>query len=109
MNNKILPCERIGQQFVLGYVREDGVDIDPEGIAAKYNRYYNKLREQCNTCYLQRACIQCIFNIEDIEGNPVCRGYMNKEQFRKYVSGHMEYLRSQPGLYDKIMNDLVIN
>ena len=109
VNNKILPCERIGQQFVLGYVRVAGVDMDPEGIAAKYNHYYDKLREQCNTCYLQRACIQCIFNIEDIEGNPVCRGYMNKERFMEYVSGHMEYLRSQPGLYDKIMNDLVIN
>lgn len=109
VNNKILPCERIGQQFVLGYVREAGIDLDPQGIAVKYNHYYDKLREQCNTCYLQRACIQCIFNIEDLEGKPVCRGYMNKERFREYVSGHMKYLRSQPGLYDKIMNDLVIN
>lgn len=44
VTGKILPCERIGQQFALGKVTADsGVELDLEAIADKYNTYYAKM------------------------------------------------------------------
>jgi len=51
VNGKILPCERVGQKYVLGCVDENGVKIDVEKIATMYNQYFDKLSRQCNSCH----------------------------------------------------------
>lgn len=49
VNGKILPSERIGQQFALGKVTASmGVELDLEAIADKYNAYFAKLENQCS-------------------------------------------------------------
>ncbi|MFQ7087655.1 MAG: hypothetical protein ACLRTD_24790 [Bacteroides sp.] len=66
VTGKILPCERIGQQFALGKVTADsGVELDLEAIADKYNTYYAKMENQCSKCYKAESCIQCIFNLNN--------------------------------------------
>jgi len=108
VNGKILPCERIGHQFALGQLTRNSVELDFESIADRYNKWYKTIGKQCSKCYNIHSCMQCIFNIEDLDGNPVCKGFMGKEEFIQYVSSQITYLEKNPGLYKKIMEELII-
>lgn len=108
VNGKILPCERIGQQFALGHISELGVNIDYEAIAQKYNSYFAKLDKQCSNCYNKNGCIQCVFNLNDLDVNPQCHGFMNQQQFLAYRNSQMDFLRRNPEDYYRIMEKVII-
>ena len=107
VNGKILPCERIGQHFFLGTVSDSGVHIDPEAIAQRYNNYFAKLESQCSNCYNRSGCIQCIFNLRDINGSPKCNGFMGRERFLTYKNNQMDFLRNHPEDYYRIMENVI--
>lgn len=107
-NGKILPCERIGHQFELGYVDEEKVELDLEEIAGKYNRYYDKIREQCNRCNIMENCKQCIFYLDIDSEKPVCSGRMNEKDFSKYLAARMSYLEDRPELYNLSMKKVIV-
>ena len=108
VNGKILPCERIGQQFALGSVSETSVNLDLQAIANKYNAYYAKMEKQCNICNNTKACTQCIFNLDDLDGHPVCYGFMNKQMFEEYKANKMNFLREHPEDYYRIMEEVIV-
>ena len=108
VNGKILPCERIGHNYTLGQLSKAGVDIDFEKIALKYNSYYDKLNKQCSKCYQLGACYQCIFNIDDMENNPICHGFMNKKNFVSCLATNMIFFESHPLDYYRIMEEVVL-
>lgn len=108
VNNKILPCERIGHQFALGKIGETEIELNPEWIANKYNDYYARMEAQCSRCKNQKACIQCLFNLKDVESKPVCFGYMTDNDFRNYVNRQMYFLERNPEMYKKIMEDVIV-
>lgn len=109
VSGKILPCERIGQQFALGMVSESGVMLDFDAIADNYNRRYIKIVRQCSKCYDANSCIQCIFNLQDLDGSPVCHGFMNKQMFETYKANQMSFLRKNPDQYYRIMQDVILD
>ena len=110
VNGKIMPCERIGQQYALGVVTEEmGVDLDFDAIANKYNTYYARLENQCSKCYRANSCIQCIFNLGNLEENPVCHGYTDKGAFETYKATQMDFLRKHPEEYYRIMEEVFID
>ena len=95
-----MPCERIGQQFSLGKVSKKGVELDLEKIADKYNAYFAKIDQLCSECYTADSCIQCIFNLPDLESDcPSCHGYTNKQNFEIYKARQMDFLRKHPEAY----------
>jgi uncharacterized protein len=108
VNGKILPCERIGHQFALGEISDTEIKLNFEAIADKYNTYYNKLERQCGNCKNAKACIQCLFNLADIEENPVCHGFMNEQSFRNYVNAQMHFLERNPEAYQKLMSEVIV-
>jgi uncharacterized protein len=108
VNGKILPCERIGHQFALGEITDSEIKLDAEAIAAKYNAYYAKFENQCGKCKTIKSCIQCIYNVANLEGKPVCHGYMNEGDFRKYVNAQMHFLEKHPEAYKKIMEEVIV-
>jgi uncharacterized protein len=108
VNGKILPCERIGHQFALGEITDTEVKLDMEAIADKYNAYYAKLEKQCSKCKNIEACIQCIFNLEDLEKKPVCHGFMNEEMFMDYVNTQMRFLERNPEAYKRLMEEVIV-
>jgi uncharacterized protein len=108
VNGKILPCERIGHQFALGEITDTKIKLDLDAIAEKYNAYYAKFENQCNKCKNTKSCIQCMFNVSDLEGKPVCHGYMNEEAFRNYVNSQMHFLEKNPEAYQKIMEEVFV-
>ena len=108
VNGKILPCERIGHQFALGEVTDTEIKLDAEAIANKYNEYYAKMEKQCSSCKNTKACIQCVFNLNDLENKPVCHGYMSEKDFQNYVGTQMEFLAKHPEAYKKIMEEVIV-
>jgi uncharacterized protein len=108
VNGKILPCERIGHQFALGEITDTEIKLDAEAIAKKYNAYYAKFENQCGQCKNTKSCIQCMFNISDLEGKPICHGYMNEEAFGNYVNAQMQFLEKNPEAYKKIMEEVLV-
>ncbi|GHT61748.1 hypothetical protein FACS189451_04440 [Bacteroidia bacterium] len=109
VNGKILPCERIGHQFALGELTENGVKLDFEAIAQKYNQYYAKLDRQCKVCYNRRACIQCVYNLPDIDKAKVlCHGFISKANFDVYQSTQLAFLANNPGTYQRIMTEVIV-
>ena len=108
VNGKLLPCERIGQQFALGVVTKDGIELDFKAIANKYNYYYAKIDKQCKTCQNKKTCIQCIYNLPELDKNPVCHGYMSHEDFENYKFTLLNFLANNPEEYYNIMNNLII-
>ena len=108
VNNKILPCERIGHQFVLGEVTDEEVKIDCEYIAEKYNNYYDSVRKQCMGCYHKRNCPQCMFDIQNLGKKSVCNKMSNSKKFSEYLLANMEILYNKPELYKRIMEEIII-
>lgn len=109
VNGKILACERIGQQFDLGYVTHDRVELDFNRIAEKYNAYYDKIRKLCVACYNADVCKQCIFNLGTIDDKkPVCNGLMDEKDYSNYLSSLTGYIEEQPETYSKILKEVVI-
>jgi uncharacterized protein len=109
VDGKILPCERIGQQFGLGLASPGRVELDCEKIAARYNDYYNKMRQQCNNCHNSDICTQCIFNIPGIENDkPECGGFMTETDFARYISAFAGYFEDQPGNFSRILQEAVV-
>lgn len=107
VNGKILPCERIGHQFALGEITETEVHLDLQAIADTYNQYYEKLDTRCKSCYNQKACVQCIYNLPDLEKNPVCHGYMSKKEFERYEHAQLNFLARNPESYTRIMTEIL--
>ncbi|MCK4762616.1 MAG: radical SAM peptide maturase [Candidatus Aminicenantes bacterium] len=105
---KILPCERVGHQHVMGHVDEKGVYIDFEGIAKKYNRIFDKLASQCSKCYNADRCPLCILQMENSDVDSKCPYFQDKESFKKFLSETMTYLEENPDLYKKIMEDVIV-
>ena len=108
VNGKILPCERIGHQFALGHVDEHGVHLDAGAIAQKYNQYFAKLEKQCSSCHTRKTCIQCIFNIENLEDAPICHGFMSKEDFERYVNWNFGFIALHPEDYYRLMEEVIV-
>ena len=108
VNGKILPCERIGQHFAIGRVDEKGVDLDFEAISERYNSYFSKLETQCSSCFNRYSCIQCIFNLKNLEGSPICLGRMSKEDFENYKANKMAFIASHPEEYYRLMEEVFV-
>ena len=108
VKGKILPCERIGHQYSMGSVTDNEVLLDYEQIAKEHNAKLNKLKSQCSKCYNVKACVQCIFNLDNLDERPICKNYMDKNSFYNYCNSQMEYLEKHPYLYKRIMEEVLI-
>lgn len=108
VNGKILPCERIGQQFALGTVDNNGVMLDFDEISNKYNHYFAKLESQCKGCFNKQSCMQCIFNLNDLEEQPICKGCMNHHDFEAYKAQNMAFLAANPEAYYRLMEEVFV-
>lgn len=109
VNGKILPCERIKQEYALGHVDEKGIIIDIDGIVDMYNQFYSKYIPQCSKCYHNNTCKHCMFQNADLHTKAKCPTFMNKESFELYESDQLRYLSKHPFLYKRIMAEVIIH
>jgi uncharacterized protein len=104
VNGKILQCERISHDFVLGYVHDDYVELDYDYIAAQHNYYIFKCIKQCAHCAIKRECVQCIYYIDSIKNrNPCCLNFCSQEKLDEKNMRNFDYLGNHPYYYEKIL------
>lgn len=104
VNGKLLPCETIDHKYAQGQVTKDKVDIDFSAICNKYDKYFSKIKTQCNHCYFSETCEKCIFDF-DIESQKkfFCIDFMNKSKFESYLSQKVDFLENNPESYSMLL------
>lgn len=111
VNGKILPCEKIGQTYPLGFIDKNGIDIDFEKISEMYDSMYTPLLKLCKQCYLQDNCSQCVFNIYEKSktfGKLHCPTFVNKKNMAIYLKMNTSYMEENSSIYEKIIEtDLI--
>ncbi len=105
----LLPCERILQSFSLGRVDKEGVRLDFDEVAEKYNGYFRKLMHRCNRCVNSSACPHCIFTLNIDEESPTCDDIMNEREFKENLTAHLSMLEETPQYYLEIMKNYEVN
>jgi uncharacterized protein len=109
VNGKIMACERIGQQFELGWLTKEGVQIDFQEIADKYNRWFSMLRKQCQSCYIFDRCSQCIFYLDLKGGKPICGNFQNFENYSRSVANYLDFFEKKPRMFDRVLEEVMID
>jgi len=104
-NGIILPCEHISRIFDLGQVRQDGINIDPDYIALKYNQYYSKIKPLCEQCYLDDKCMECLFNTKIETENPECEFFTDEAHFVYRLSKNLSLIEKDYPLYLRILKE----
>lgn len=104
INNKILACEKIGQGFVLGYVKDNDVVIDFEDIVERYNNIYDCLISTCRECYNQLFCNQCVFYLKRENQRVKCLKFFDLERFSTHLKSIITLVETDPSCYDMIIN-----
>jgi uncharacterized protein len=107
VNHKILPCERIGQQYAVGRVAKDRVEIDVNGIAEIYNQYYRRITDRCRACFNADNCGQCLFYLDLEKSHPACERFMSNDQRRDRFAAHLGYLEDHPRTYARIIKEVI--
>jgi uncharacterized protein len=108
VNGKILPCEKIGQEYPLGYVSEE-VNIDYEKISEDYSKWYMQIVTQCQHCFLWKNCGQCIYFIDKQKGKLQCPQFFSEEMGQKYLSENISLSEEKRYLYEKLINEVLLD
>lgn len=109
VKGRILQCERINHEFALGRVTDEGVELDYEAIAKQHNDYVFRYAKQCEKCGNRTACMQCVYQIDDIhDPNTRCHGFCTEVQKEKQNEQCLRYLSEHPELYKRLLNEVVI-
>lgn len=96
-DGKILACERIGHQFILGQITATDVNIDFDEIADTYNDCYTAIFEQCKKCVFKLACSQCMFQTNNFN----CQDFLedSTENYAQFFAHYFSAMENNPKLY----------
>lgn len=112
VNGKILPCEKIGQEHVLGKIENGVLTLDYEQVGAYYKDLYEKVIRNCKSCLSQKSCGQCIFLLkernerESKEGKFICPSYIGEKAADAYFTRFLTYAEEHPDMYEEIMKNI---
>lgn len=104
VNGKILPCERIGQQYALGKVLEGHVDLDFDRVADMYNEMFKTLCGTCEACHILEICRQCAFYLGGKETETECNQCIGEKGFSNYLSSIMEKFEEDGSKISQILD-----
>lgn len=106
---ELYPCEVIHRDIPLGQIVDGKLSLNYTYIKDVYNKKYLFIRKQCNKCYYQKSCVQCIFNMPQNNKNEIhCEHLMNKTNFKKYLAKKISVLEKNNVFLRRIFNDIVI-
>ena len=105
-SGKILPCEKVGSDFVMGQITEQDVFIDYTGIARYYNEKFKRvISELCSKCK-NVFCKSCLFTMEEKEGKLQCGKFLSGNGFNRYLSSILSECEENPQIITKLWNSL---
>lgn len=104
VNGKILQCEKISHQFVLGTVDDTKVNLDFAYVAKCHNDYTCKYVEQCDNCAQNRTCGMCVYIDKEVSlKEKKCPRYIEQQELDERCIDGLRYLNIYPNLYNKIL------
>jgi uncharacterized protein len=109
VNGKILPCERIGHENALGHIGSNGLLLDFDVIADKYNHYYEPLVDLCVSCARNRLCTQCLFNLRSRNNRLVCPDFTTSRQIEQNMQESLSVLEMYPDLYAYLTQNVMMS
>jgi len=99
VNGIILPCERVGDRPVLGYVDEQkGMVLDVGAIASDCNQKNLSFENDCKICYNRYSCGICSFKYSQKK----CDEFMNIDSFRGAMSFNLSMIEKFPNILSYI-------
>lgn len=109
VNGKILQCEKISHEYVLGSVTDKTLTLDLQEIADKFNKWIADFANRCAHCYVNKMCPQCVFQIDSMrEGKASCPAYYTQDKYVTYVKENLDYLKENPALYERILKEVAL-
>ena len=97
---EIFVCEKIGREYLVGKIDENGVFIDFDRIEELYKDLFNSVLKLCDKCYRFSNCETCIFELIDHNGQiKYCKEYVSKSNYPKYLSKYLEKILERPDNY----------
>lgn len=109
VQGEIVVCERIPQKFAVGKIEKGTICLDIPRITRFYNDYYEKITEQCKTCYNKKNCITCMFHMDAFFETGKCPEWMDEKRYGLYSRSMKKILIQYPDIYRKIMNDIILS
>lgn len=107
VNGRILQCERIGQNFSLGEIDENGVRLDPQMVAEEFNSRIDRMRTVCLSCGRVCSCKKCFYYLEDADTDqPSCSDFDSVDSINEKSVRH--YLSRNPQIIQQIKEEYII-
>lgn len=101
VQGKILPCEKIGQEYPLGNISDGVVQIDFEKIANHYNKQYQDVYEnECKNCPFLFNCSMCIYFFH----NGKCPIGISKDNFFMFMKEKIDFIEHNRAIYSNLDN-----
>lgn len=103
VKGKILPCERIGQEYSFGNCTQNGVSINTKNIQMFYNSRLKLLEPFCEKCFNRMDCTECLFYITGADGKFNCKGFMSKRRWIDKIKKNLDISESRIFNYKNIV------
>jgi uncharacterized protein len=106
----LLSCEKIGQNYPLGYIENGKIHLDMNEVKEFYSNLLGSIIDECRNCLLWKDCKICIYFLKRDENIKItCPLFFGKKEMNKYFSEHLSMLESDPALYERIIKEIVID
>ncbi len=109
VNGKLLPCERIGQEFYLGTIADGKLNIDTKQISDFYSNVYRKLVSNCARCKWSTSCSQCFYFLNPNDEKISCPNIFTEKKLNNYLDWLLSYSEENPQLYFELMSNIAID
>lgn len=109
VNGKILPCERIGQEHVLAWLKDGKLEMDYAAIARYYSSMYEMVIKNCTHCILKKHCGQCMMLLKEKDGKLTCPQIQGEAYLQKRFSDFLSYAEQNPGDYERLLSSLIVS
>ena len=109
VNGKILPCEKVGQNFLLGRVTTESVEIDFTSVSNKFNKMLDSISEkQCVNCLKNNVCNKCMLQMRMENNEFVCDSFTSVEKLKVDLSKRVSFLEGNKDFYNRIIENVNI-
>ena len=101
-----MPCERIGYNYSLGKISDDGIELDFDDISNKYNVALTRAEKICRHCMDRKSCLCCLFNSGILSDCAVgCNYFVDNKAYEERRAQMLSFFREYPEAYDYIMKN----
>lgn len=105
----ILQCEKISHKYTLGYISDSEVNLNIDKIASDFNNLVQAFIKQCETCSVNYNCAICILQKYSTVVTKTCDKYYTAQRYSDYINKNLEFLKENPRLLKKILNEVSLH